>query len=197
MAVDALVPSHDNITEARTIIDRAQDLIEDVDDNMVENIKTIKNKILNEMRFYSHNLFTFAKAWPLVEKDPTTGEVRSIGEFPTSRFDFAPKIMDEFYDTGLDLQIKFDFLNEDLLKNVIDSGSRVLHLSSDIFEKDCLFIEDRTGICKKIFIQDIERYFSTFKYGAQFKGKRLPVDCVVLAIPDSTEIGKIFARLGV
>ena len=101
------------------------------------------------MRTFSNNLFTFAKAWPLVERD-RNGKIRSIGEFTTSRFELAPKILSAFNETELDLQIKFDFLNEDLLKSVLESGSRVLHLSSDIFDKNCLYIEDRIGLCKKI-----------------------------------------------
>lgn len=32
----------------------------------------------------------------------------------------------------------------------------------------------------------MQRYFGQFKLGAQFKGSdKLPVDCVVLAMPDS------------
>lgn len=53
------------------------------------------------MRIYSHNLFTFAKAWPLVEIE--NNKVKSIGEFPTSKFELAPNIIDEFYKSGLDL----------------------------------------------------------------------------------------------
>lgn len=116
------------------------------------------------MRTFSNNLFTFAKAWPLVERDKN-GKIRSIGEFTTSRFELAPKILSAFNDTGLDLQIKFDFLNEELLKSVLESGSRVLHLSSDIFEKSCLYIEDTIGLCKKIKIDDLTKYFMNFKIG--------------------------------
>ena len=100
------------------------------------------------MRIYSHNLFTFAKAWPLVEIE--NNKVKSIGEFPTSKFELEPNIIDEFYKSGLDLQIKFDFLNEDCLKAVLDGGSRVLHLSSDLFDRDCLYLEDELGKCLKI-----------------------------------------------
>ena len=101
------------------------------------------------MRYYSNNLLTFAKAWPLVEKLPD-GKIISIGDFTTSRFELKPDIETALLETGLDLQIKFEFLNKELFKNVIETGSKVLHLSSDIFSRDCLYIEDKIGICKKI-----------------------------------------------
>ena len=64
--VDKIPPTHDEITEARNIIDSAKELTQHVDDNIDQTIRNIKNKVLNEMRFKSSNLFTFAKAWPLV-----------------------------------------------------------------------------------------------------------------------------------
>jgi hypothetical protein len=186
----------DDIICARTIIDKAMCLLEDVDDNMAQTIRNVKNKVLDEMRSYSHNLFTFAKAWPLVEKDHQ-GQIRSIGEFPTSRFELSPKIELAFHETGLDLQIKFDFLNADLIRSVADSGSCVLHISSDIFDKDSLYLEDKIGIALRIPIDELSTYFQQFKVGNQFKNNRLPVDCVVLAMPDSVKIGQKFSEMGV
>ena len=92
----------------------------------------IKNKVLYEMRYHSNNLLTFAKAWPLVEKT-NDGTIKSINELTTSRFDLKPDIEMALKNTKLGLQIKFEFLNKELFKNVIETGSKVLHLSSDIF----------------------------------------------------------------
>jgi hypothetical protein len=80
---------------------------------------------------------------------------------------------------------------------VIESGSRVLHLSSDIFSKDCLYLEDKIGVCMELKIENMYNYFTKFSIGSQFKSKRLPVSCVVLAIPDSRNIGYKFFELGV
>ena len=98
-------------------------------------------------------------------------------------------------ETGLDLQIKFDFLNEELIKKVIETGSRVLHLSSDMFSRDCLYIEDKIGICKKIYLSQMADYIQSFKIGKN--GNKLPVDCMVIAIPDSSELGECFSKQGV
>jgi len=43
----------------------------------------------------------------------------------------------------------------------------------------------------------LNTYFKGFKVGSQFSSKRLPVDCVVLAIPNSEIIGKYFNEFGV
>jgi hypothetical protein len=37
------------------------------DDKIIKEIREVKNKILHYMRAGSTNLFTFAKAWPIVE----------------------------------------------------------------------------------------------------------------------------------
>jgi len=56
----------DDIDYLRDIIDSAQKLIGKVDDSIDKTIREMINKILNEMRNLKNNLFTFAKAWPLV-----------------------------------------------------------------------------------------------------------------------------------
>jgi hypothetical protein len=90
------------VKDARTTIDRACALKENVDDYIYKEINDIKNKVLHEMRYYSNNLLTFAKAWPLVEKLPD-GKIISIGEFTTSRFELKPDIETALLETGLDL----------------------------------------------------------------------------------------------
>ena len=75
----------EEVKDARTTIDRACELKENVDNFIYKEINDIKNKVLHEMRYYSNNLLTFAKAWPLVEKE-TNGKISSLGDFPTSRF---------------------------------------------------------------------------------------------------------------
>ena len=90
------------------------------------------------------------------------------------------------------MQVNFDIFNEELLKSILESGSRVLHLSSDIFSSDSLFMEDKIGMCKELKISEMETFFKSLKIGAQFNSKRLPVSCVVLAMPASYQIGKKF-----
>jgi hypothetical protein len=40
----------------------------------------------------------------------------------------------------------FDFLNDSLLKSVAKFGTRILHLTSDSYHKDHLYLEDHTGV---------------------------------------------------
>lgn len=53
-------------------------------------------------------------------------------------------------------------------------------------------MEDKIGMCKEIKISEMETFFKSLKIGAQFNSKRLPVSCVVLAMPASYQIGKKF-----
>ena len=40
----------------------------------------------------------------------------------------------------------FDFLNKSLLESVAEFGTKVLHLTSDSFHPDYLYLEDHTGV---------------------------------------------------
>ena len=40
-------------------------------------------------------------------------------------------------------------------------------------------------------------YFKKFTIGSQFRQDSLPVDCIVLGLPESKEIGREFANLGI
>jgi len=40
----------------------------------------------------------------------------------------------------------FDFLNDTLLKSVAEFGTKVLHLTSDKYHPEYLFLEDHTGV---------------------------------------------------
>ena len=53
----------------------------------------------------------------------------------------------------------FDFLNEYLLESVAEFGTKVLHLTSDSFHPDYLFLEDHTGISTTLRWDEIESFF--------------------------------------
>ena len=71
------------------------------DRNLMSECIQVKNAITHKMRSTSNNLFTFAKAFPLV----TVGEQgpQNIGEITRSTFDLASKILNSFDDTEKEL----------------------------------------------------------------------------------------------
>jgi hypothetical protein len=108
-------------------------------------------------------------------------------EIINSRFAFVPKLIEKFKQTGYDLQTKFEHLTEELLRNTFDSGTRVLHVASDCFARDCIFIESQElGVCKRLNIQMIHKFMS------KQQDKVIAVDCLVLAVPYSKTLGTQF-----
>ena len=60
------------------------------DRNLLSEMTTLKNSILDMKKKKSNNLFTFAKAWPLVQQTPQGAKV--IKEITRSTFDMQTKI---------------------------------------------------------------------------------------------------------
>lgn len=84
------------ILEAKTTIERAVALINEIfDDEVVDLIKGTKDQIIKDMRQSSKNLFTFAKAFPIVRLEED-GRPTPINEYITSKFELAPKIRNNF-----------------------------------------------------------------------------------------------------
>ena len=97
-------------------------------------------------RTTSNNLFTFAKAWPLVAKT-SYGPPESV-EITRSIFDMQNKIHSIFDETNKEIQVNFDILDRKLLQRVAKYGTRVLHLTSDKHKPDKLYIEGENGMCE-------------------------------------------------
>ena len=90
-------------------------------------------------------MLTLAKATPLVN-------LTHLGAVPvtnTTRTDvYIPKkILNELESTGKEFKVKFDILTLKLLKDIAKNGSRILHLTSDVYNSKELCIEGRDGIC--------------------------------------------------
>jgi len=75
----------------------------------------------------SRNVFIFLKAFPLV--DPNDRE--HIGPITQKNNYFKDNVVKNMKGENKILQVKFDILTRDTLKNIRDHGCRVLHLSSE------------------------------------------------------------------
>lgn len=147
------------------------------------------NEILDKFRIQSKNSFIFAKAFPIVEKvDETT--VKMVGTFTKHLSDFRQKVTSGIKERNKVINVRFDQLNRELLEYVKNNGCRVLHISSDIYRKESLCIEGENGLIEYISLENLETMLKPER-------RNLQVDVVVLAIPDSAEIAKVFSSLGV
>ena len=57
--------------------------------------------------------------------------------------------------TGKQFKVKFDILNKRMLTEIAKEGSRVVHLTSDIFDKDKLWVEGSYGIANEIYTNEL------------------------------------------
>ena len=157
---------------------------------MIQTLIQMQNQVLHKMQINANNLFTFAKATPLVNKI-TEKEVESVSDATRYQFDMRSKIVDKLFRTGKEFKVKFDILTMKLLKDIANHGSRLLHITSDIAESNHICLEGRFGICNQMPLRSIE---STLK---QISKVGLQVDVIGIAIPDSVKVGKVFRSLKV
>ena len=68
-------------------------------------------------------------------------------------------IVDCLEKTGKQFKVKFDILNERLLTEIAKEGSRLVHLTSNIFEKDKLWIEGSHGIANEKPTKNLNKLF--------------------------------------
>ena len=155
------------------------------DNQMIQALINMKNLILIRMRSNANNLFTFAKATPLVnlrsKKDPLP-----VSDATRSDFNMRDRMLQELEDTGKQFKVKFDIFSNKFIKDIAKNGSRLLHLTSDIPDPNKLNCEGRFGICNEFPIKSLEK---TIKGIAPFG---LPVDVVGLGLPNSVKIGRVF-----
>ena len=119
-------------------------------------IRILKNKILIKIRNNFNNLFTFAKATPIVLPDgtPCSDETRQ-------RIDMRTKVKESFGETQKEIQVKFDILSQKFLQDVVRRGTRLLHITSDYYDSDHLYLEGEAGICEKIRIEELKMLIGT------------------------------------
>ena len=78
-------------------------------------------------------------------------------------------------------------------------GTRLLHVTSDLVSPDHLCVEGQNGVCERIHVDDLYDLFETHceNIDPKTRKKKLLIDIVAIAIPDSVKIGQKFIDLGV
>ena len=60
---------------------------------------------------------------------------------------------------GKQFKVKFDILSNRFLNDIASEGSRLLHVTSDIYEPDKLWVEGSHGIANEIHLKKLEQQF--------------------------------------
>ena len=156
---------------------------------MIQTLIQMKNLVLQKLRINANNLFTFAKATPLVNLTKS-GPV-PVSDATRSDFDMRTKIKNKLIKTGKEFKVKFDILSMRLLKDIARHGSRLLHITSDIAESNSLCIEGSYGICNQYPLKNLEKTLR------QIQPFGLQVDVIGIALPKSVKLGQVFKSLQV
>lgn len=113
-------------------------------------------------------------------------EVQALVSYPSK---FRQKMNEVLLKANREIFVKYDVLNKEFFIDVIKKGGRILHLSSDFFMKgNSLFLEGEYGETLQLSSEEISKYLS--------ESKSL-YDLVVLAIPQSSGLAKVFIDSGV
>jgi len=175
--------------EAKKMISDAIKIMKQNNDQHQQALSSIiLDKILDKIRIRSHNVFIFAKAFPQVKVKGY--DVIPIGM--TTRFssDFRQRILQMFKEKKRVVNIKFDTLTRETIRQISLSGCRVLHLSSDFQDFDHLCVEGKNGIVDYISLDDLQSLLAP-------EGYKVNIDVVVVAQPMSKRIAKAISELGV
>jgi len=116
----------------------------------------VLNKILDQIRINSNNVFLFAKAFPLVQK-VGEGQFTHVGTFTRYSNDFRKKLVDQIKPLKKVVNLKFDILSREILEYIKIFGCRVLHISSDVYLSDKLCIEGENGEVEYISMNEMKR----------------------------------------
>ncbi|TNV87843.1 hypothetical protein FGO68_gene1372 [Halteria grandinella] len=178
------------LKNAKENIEKALKIFESANEIECTNKCTLLlNEILDKFRYESNNCFIFAKAFPIVEKVDDSN-IKMVGTLTKYLSNFRQKVINGIKERNKVINVRFDQLNLEMLDYVKNNSCRVLHISSDVYRKDSLCIEGENGLVEYINLEDLRNIL-------QPQSKVLQVDVVVLAIPDSEEIAKVFIELGV
>ena len=81
-----------------------------------------------------------------------------------------------------------DILTPHFLKQVAKEGTCLLHLTSDIYQPDSIWIEANNSVAEEIPLELLAKYLK------HWQPYELPIDVLGLALPKSMAIGKVFSN---
>lgn len=173
--------------EAKLYAEKATELCKTHKENyFIGECVSLLDRINENIRRTSLNVFVFLKAFPLVDPKDTT----HVGPITQKHNKFKANILKNMKNEKKVLQVKFDILTRENLQTIKAHGCRVLHLCSDESRPDQLCAEGKYGEMDAIQVSEVRDLI--FPDGAM-----LSIDVVVLAIPQSRVLAEVFVALGV
>ena len=183
------------IYRAREHAERAAACARQIGDKQGESALTSDlGLILELIRRKSHNVFVFAKAFPLVAVAAgpggggrSGGGAEPIGPLTRYPSHFRQELLRNLESQRKVVHIHFDSLTRALLSSVGRQGCRVLHLSSDVYARDEALVGCE-GAAGEVDWVPSAQLVELLGGGAKAK-----VDVAVLAMPKSRVLGELFA----
>ena len=79
----------------------------------------------------------------------------AISDKNKSKFPFVSAVKKRFQKSKVNLQVSFDILTKSALKQTVNSGSKLLHITSDVVKTESLVVEREHGISESIKIKQL------------------------------------------
>lgn len=155
---------------------------------LVSALNQMKTQVLQKMHQQRSTLFTFMKASPLVFNNKDTGMQEPVSDKYRSNYQFVKEIKSNLKLAKENLQVKFDILTKNSLRETLAQGSKLLHLTSDVVLDERIALEGDLGEVKEFSM----RKLSQLIYNLSDR-----IDLIGIAIPNSRHIGEVFLAKGV
>ena len=174
------------LTLAKKHIDQATKLISKHKITYLQEIlKDLKENLNRQLRKITNNAIVFLKAHQLVK---TIGHmyvpVNNLVAYPSN---FKVEIIENF---NKKVNVIFDYLTKNKFIEIIDNGSRFLHISSEEYnDKGSLFVEGENGESIEIKSEEIKKILIERRMSLRF-------EIVILSIPQSSKLAEIIKHLG-
>ena len=157
---------------------------------------TTQHRILNEkiqvlhsqIQRKSRNVFSFFKAFPLVKRK-RTGELTRAGALTRFPSRFREELMRTLTDCGKVTNIRMDIATRKNIKQCIESGTRLLHISSEEFSDDALYLESEDGAADVITQADLSDELFSNSLGLDRDSHGIEV--IVLAVQSSKRLAEV------
>jgi hypothetical protein len=155
-----------------------------------------QHRILNEkiqllhsqIQRKSRNVFSFFKAFPLVKRK-RNGEFTRAGALTRFPSRFREELIRTLSDCGKVVNIRMDIATRKNIKQCIESGTRLLHISSEEFSDDALYLENEDGAADMITQEDLSDELFSNSLGLDRDSHGIEV--MVLAVPSSKKLAQV------
>ena len=143
--------------------------------------------LYSQIQRKSRNVLSFFKAFPLVKKK-INGEFTRAGALTRFPSKFREDLLQALSDVGKVINIRMDVATRNNIKQCIESGTRILHISSEEFSEDALYLETEDGAADIITNSDLSDELFSNSLGLDRDSHGIEV--LVLAVQSSSKLAQ-------